>query len=689
MDARLAMRSGTRLTLALVCTSLLACEPIAPPRDAGTIDAARPQGVLIHPQSSSPWAGMVPVVMLPTADLGAPALAQIDWLAIDGVEQPPPEQRLDGRPPTALVDTRTLADGPHHLSAIVLAETEYAVEVDFEVLNGPSRSPSFRGGLVDVTRDVLGPPSPADGDYFPGAVSLDVDADGALDLFVWEGGRSRLLRQTAPLVFTEEAIDLPGRVECAGVADLDADGAPDVVAAGEGVWILRSVTGTLEPALSDGIPTWAESGQRFRGVTFADLDEDGLLDVAVAQMACGDGANVVLRNEGDFFFRDVAAELGVAHPEGATFAFAIDRPDPESGLLDIWSFEEGCTPVRTSLRRYRASDGLPELVHDVSPPLAYVSPMGSAWIDLDLDGALDLWVSGDIVSPVWAGPSFDREISVSTGLSGWGDEALRIVSAWSMVHLDADMDGYGDVFVVHDPSDPRSRAGTPADALFWRASPGIHRDVAAEAGLGGAHTCRAAHGADLDADGDLDLLVGCREGLRLLRNDLSDPGAGHTLVLRGTISNPNGVHARITTPSGEVRLVRGGGQPYAGGLESVAFATGREVTVRWPSGIARTVPIPAGTTALTVTEPDVVRVASRRVAVGAEVSIEVEPAALGTPDANVEARATAGTWSRPLAREADGVWRGAWLAPDVPAEAILDVWIDTLHIATRPRIFVR
>lgn len=680
--------SSLRRVAALSCISLLACASQPPALDASpVVDAAgAPRGVVLFPPPGVPWAGVVPVVLAPDARIEGPVLAQIGSFEIDGVAQPTPAQRLDGSPPIAMVDTRALVDGAHRFSSTLWADVDRRVDFDFVVANGAG-TPSLGGTFVDVTAAVLGVATPSVRGLVAGSIALDVDGDDRIDLFAWEDGRPRLLRQTGPLTFEGSPVALGGLVQAAGAADLDRDGRPEIVAVGDGVWILRYVAGSLVDATDAGVPLWARAGQRFQGVTFGDLDSDGLLEIAVAQMACGEGASVVLRNEGDLRFVDVATELGLAHAAGATYAFAIDVPDPASGLVDVWSFEEGCTPVRTSLRRYRTRDGLPELVIEIRPPLGTVSPMGSVWIDPDDDGHLDLWVAGDFISPVWAGPDFTRETSTSTGLAGWADGAARPVSAWSMVHLDADMDGWSDVFVVHDPSHPGG-AGDPSDALFVRTTSGVYREIGASAALLGAHACRAAHGADLDRDGDLDLLVGCRDGARVLRNDLSAPGAGQMIVLRGRVSNPDGVHAIVTTPSGERRLVRGGGQPYAGGLERVAFVRGGPVHVRWPSGITQTVADDA-TTEILLVEPDVVRLGSRRVAGDQEVEIEIRPSELGVPDASVEVGISAGRWTRPPTREPDGVWRATVITPPAPAEIVVSVRVGVLELAVRPRIFVR
>jgi hypothetical protein len=61
--------------------------------------------------------------------------------------------------------------------------------------------------------------------------------------------------------------------------------------------------------------------------------------------------------------------------------------------------------------------------------------------------------------------------------------------------------------------------------------------------------------------------------------------------LHGVVSNPDGIGAVITSPLGERRLVRGGGQPYEGGAtpQSLAAPSGN-ITIQWPSGITQSVP---------------------------------------------------------------------------------------------------
>ncbi len=673
------MRAGPRRlrTASFFAGALLAACTAQTP---GATAASLP---LLTPDVHTPWRGTVTLFFGPLMDGSIPA--RVEALSIDGVSRPVPEIDPDG-PPMVGLDTRPLADGPHALSAQVLwSGTEHTVSASFQVANGPAVAPPFTGRLVEVTEAAgLGPPLPPSGEA-SGAIALQVGSDPYPAIFAWKAGEAWLYRRTGPWRYAGERVPGLGRVAAAGAGDLDGDGRADLVVAGDGLHVLRGTAGGLvDVTATAGLPAWAASGQQFVGVTLADLDDDGLTDVGVAQMACGHGANVVLHNEGGLVFRDVAPAMGLDLADGATYAFALDSPQP-GGPLEAWSFEEGCTPTQTNLRLYRRGDGLPQLVDQVAPFVSHTSPMGSARLDLGT-GRLDLWSAGDLLNLLWPPPTYQVDESAAAGLQAWVDSKDRFVSAWAMVLFDADFDGRADVFVVHDPSNPADQGHrTPGDALYWQQARGHFVDVAGAAGLAPGPSCRAAQGADLDLDGDVDLLVGCRDGVHLFRNDLVDPAPGRTLVLVGRASNPDGLNARLRTPSGEWRLVRGGGQTYAGGVvhESVAVGDGR-VEVDWPSGWVQQAQL-GSDPVQEIVEPVAVRVTPRRLAPGGMAAVEVD----GAGSDPVSVSASGGTFVEPMAAGTDGVWRGELQAPGAAGDVVLTVTIGAKTLFVRPRVYVR
>lgn len=533
------------------------------------------------------------------------------------------------------------------------------------------------------------------GEYY-GAASTDLNADGRPDVLAWSDTGWVLLMQGADGSFTPATLpslemnnDVAPR--CAGFGDLDGDGAPDAVFARQQVTFLRNEGGHLVDRSSLALSGQAQSFQGgYFGITFADLDLDGLLDVAVAQMSCGSGPNRVFRNEGDFHFVDVASELGLALPDGAAFSLAVDAV-ADDGILHVWNFPEGCVEMRMRHRRFRPGVGadLPALMDDRPTDADWADPMGSALLDVDGDGHLDLYLSAGGRNAVLVGPEYTTSLYDARGLAS--QPGFNPTSAWSAVLLDADLDGAPDLYVTSSPSTPSGTAEGITDGLYLHGTDGRFHNVADRLGVTGDHDCQAAFGVDLDRDGDTDLLAGCSVGLRLLRNDLVSQSLGRTVVLRGSVSNPDGVNAILVGPSGERRVQRGGGQPYAGGVVRESLrAAGGQVTVLWPSGIRQTVDAGASPV-LTVVEPAALQVSPRRVAVGARtpVAVVVDPGALGTPMAAVHAELTGGAWSTPLARGDDGRWRGTIVPPAERATVAVTVTVGELTLRVRPRIFVR
>ncbi len=547
------------------------------------------------------------------------------------------------------------------------------------------------GRLVEEGADFTGmiPAGGGGGGEYYGAISADVNGDGRPDVLGWSDQGWALFHQGADGGFTQ-ASRANQRMRCAGFGDLDGDGAPDAVIARRDPRFLRNEGGALvdRTALALGAPGTKDE---IFGITFADVDSDGLLDVAAAVMNCGVGLSRVYRNEGDFHFVDVAAEMGLTLPGGAAFSLAMDAVE-DDGVLHVWNFPEGCTERRMRHWRFRAGDDLPVRVDERGTDADWANPMGSALLDVDGDGRLDLFMSAGGRNVVLGAPEFVTSLRDQRGLGDHPSRFENPASAWSMVLLDADQDGAPDVYVTHNAARPELPPITITDALYLHTPMGRYQDIGGRVGIDRDQDCQAAFGVDLDRDGDTDLLAGCRAGVRVLRNDLVAPSSGRTLTLRGTLSNPDGVHALIDAAGGRRRAQRGGGQPYAGGVVRESFrAADGPLTVLWPSGIHQRVDLGADPT-LTVTEPRVVQVTPRRVAVGSQapVRVVVDPGALGTPTAAVQVALTAGArWTEALSMGADGRWQGVFVPPMERSTTAVTVTIGSLTLRVRPKVFVR
>ena len=108
------------------------------------------------------------------------------------------------------------------------------------------------------------------------------------------------------------------------------------------------------------------------------------------------------------------------------------------------------------------------------------------------------------------------------------------------------------------------------------------------------HDGRSVVAADLDVDGDLDLVVANRNQPKLivLWNELAQPGHYIEVELRGSISNRDGVGAQVELQCGEIfqrRTVQAGSGYLSQGPLALWFGLGDcarldWLKVRWPSG---------------------------------------------------------------------------------------------------------
>lgn len=408
-----------------------------------------------------------------------------------------------------------------------------------------------------------------------GGVLADVDRDGDLDLYVIShaprGDRLLENRSTpgAPrFVDVTERVGVPGGMtddlptEGAAWGDLNGDGYPDLYVANyelPGEPLRRGTPDRLY--LSDGKGGFVDASERVRtspprcgrGVVIADFDQDGDVDVLVANYRLD--PDLLWVNDGRGRLTEEAHARGVAGVE-------VDN--------------------------------------------AWGHSIGAAFGDLDLDGQFDLVVAS------LAHPRFIH-FSDKTKVYLQRDGRFRDARAAVGLHFeethsnptlfDADDDGDLDLFLtaiypgrpsslwlnrLGDDGDPRLRF----DDVAWTAGVRVYN------GWGAAV-------ADLDGDGDLDLVVMADGRARVFRNDGLEGRRHRSVRLRlvGTRSDTWGAGATCTLIDGRGRrLVRQVSLGSGTGCQDepiVHFGVGEtpgpfSVTVRWPSGVTSEVAVGPG-----------------------------------------------------------------------------------------------
>ncbi len=180
------------------------------------------------------------------------------------------------------------------------------------------------------------------GAWWSVAVAEDFDGDGALDLFV-AGSERRILRNAGgrlvPVPAASLAVEGP-EISAAASGDVDGDGDPDLVIGlrGGALWLLpnESVPGEIRFGAVGCYPALPLVKEPV-SVVLADLDNDGHLDLAVAQRDPGHGhcPPLLARGQGDGTFAPVAAAAAglLTVPDRAMGMWALDLD--RDGDLDL------------------------------------------------------------------------------------------------------------------------------------------------------------------------------------------------------------------------------------------------------------------------------------------------------------------------------------------------------------------
>ena len=415
--------------------------------------------------------------------------------------------------------------------------------------------------------------------YGMGVAIGDYNNDGFPDLLITCVGQNRLFRNTGKGSFIDvtKASGLDGRTAFSTSAlwfDFDRDGLLDLFVCnyvkwsaehdvfcsldgktksyctpeayrGETCWLFRNRgNGTFEDVTAtSGI---FDSSSKSLGVAMIDADQDGWIDLVVANDT---QPNKLYRNLRNGRFRDVGLQAGIAlSPDGAARAgMGIDAGDfTGSGQfgLAITNFDNEMIGL------YRPQG--PGLFQDVAQRSGVGQPsrtrlgFGCAFVDLDLDGALDLVVA-----------------------NGHIDETVRNIR--------------GNVGYAQPP------------LLFHNDGNGSFRDIASSVG-GAFAQARVGRGlacGDFDRDGDVDLLMTTNNGGAVLfRNDQRSGNRSLRFRLVGTKSNRDAIGATVRIEHGgssQLRMVKSGSSYLSQSELPVTFGVGRRdridrVVVSWPSG---------------------------------------------------------------------------------------------------------
>ncbi len=423
-----------------------------------------------------------------------------------------------------------------------------------------------------------------------GACAGDYDNDGHEDLFVTFFGTNRLFRNRGDGTFEETTrragVESDRRRWGAGCAflDYDRDGRLDLFAA-------NYIDLDLETA---PVP---ESGLcRYKG-----------LPVACGPPGLPGGKNLLYRNAGGGKFADVSEASGITKASG-TYGLGVGTLDFDAdGWVDIYVANDSSP---SALYRNNRNGTFIDIAvnagcaysHDGKPQAG----MGVAIGDYNRDGRMDIFktnFAGD-TSTLYANAgnllcddrTFQSGIGRNTRWLGWG-----------VAFLDLDLDGWLDLFLVNGHVYPeveqiKTEAGYRQPKVVYRnRGNGRFDDITERLGppVTLPKASRGAAFADFDNDGDVDVLVNnVHDTPDLYRLDLREPRSWMKVRLVGVQSNRSAIGARVRVTAGgitQVDEVRGGGSYYSHNDLRVHFGLGTatkvdRLEVRWPNGLEEVFP---------------------------------------------------------------------------------------------------
>lgn len=534
------------------------------------------------------------------------------------------------RPPVATVrnggaggDSGSEADRARESAFARFTDATGAWELDFR------REHGFDGENWRIVETVNG-----------GLAFLDFDGDGLIDVYFTNGrrldpgpspARNALFRNAGgrfEAVSEDSGADDPSLSLGVAVADLDGNGRPDLYVTNDGPnrLFLNRGDGRFEDVAEHAGVGLASMDS---GCAFLDMDADGDLDLYVASYVRDEKAEhppLVLRgvagywpplnyppapdhlfeNTGDGRFTDVSERSGIRKPDPGRGLGVIAGDFNRDGHADVFVAND------MSANFMFLGDGAGGFEESAFyNGTAYgergdaLGSMGVDAADYDADGLPDLVVTNYVSQPNNLFRAAARgEFVEMAWVARVAENSLPEV-AWGAVFADLDLDGLVDLFIANGHLNPRteemdaSTSYEQANRLFRNLGNGRFEDRSSKAGdaITVRQVSRGAAAADIEGDGDLDLVVLNAFGPpQLLRNDLPGGRAWSLVLLAGEGLNRNAIGARVTLVAGgrtQERERRSSTSYLSAGDPRLHFGLGaaeriERLEVRWPDGSVET-----------------------------------------------------------------------------------------------------
>ena len=427
--------------------------------------------------------------------------------------------------------------------------------------------------------------------YGMGVATGDFDNDGWVDLYVTNFGPNLLLKNNGDGTFSDvsaKSLQDDGRWSTsAAFVDYDRDG-----------WLDLYLSNYVQYSTSKKIECFAKSSRRdYCGPSGFRADGDRLF-----------------HNRGDGTYEDVTAKSGIGRTAGA--GLGVAAADFNGDLWpDLYVANDG-QPNFLFLNQRDGTFSNDALFAGVAvnregKPEA---SMGVFAADHDHDGDQDIFLThlaGETNTLyVNDGTGLFEDRTVESGLGATSVPSTSFGTAW----LDVDTDGWLDLAIANGAVrilEPLARRGDPypldqPNQIFRNLGKGRYRDVSAQAGeaFGLAEVSRGLALGDFDNDGDTDLLAANNNGpVRLLRNPskTAKPWMGLRLLTGKPGRDALGATVRFVLGDGQAiaRRVTADGSYASAHDPRILFNLGggaqkgvQSLEVWWPDGMKEVFPPP-------------------------------------------------------------------------------------------------
>ncbi len=471
-----------------------------------------------------------------------------------------------------------------------------SLTVDLVKTSGKTKSALYHNNGDGTFTDVAEKAGLSDVGWGMGAAVGDYDNDGFDDVYVTCVGADRLYKNNGNGTFTDvtakAGVSDPLWSAGAAFVDYDEDGDLDLF-----------VSNYIEFDFNHLPEFGKDKTCQYKGVA-VQCGPRGMI---------GQG-DALYQNNGDGTFTDVAKKAGVSDPEKYYGMGVICSDFDEDGLVDIFVANDS-TP---NFYYKNNGDGtFKEMGFSSGTAVdengSEQGSMGVTVADYDHDGKLDLFVTNFADQGNVLYKNLGRNQFQDSSYAAKIAQASLVYVGWGTKFFDYDNDGWADIFVANGHVYPQLPDYRQRNLLYKNNRDGTFAEIGTQ--LGSIFTeKRAGRGVgfgDLDNDGDVDVVINNLDGApQILRNDGGNENNSIMVKTVGVKTNRGGVGARVKVVAGDMTLVDEvrSGDSYLSqsdmrlhfGLEKRTKIT--SVEVKWPNGTVDTVLNPGVNKILTIKE---------------------------------------------------------------------------------------